>query len=332
MSGYSANPRIRWTEWLPWVAAGAFFFVLPEYLSLGARILIFILFALSLDLILGYAGIVTLGHSAFFGLGAYTAGALGAHTAITDPLVQLAAAAALSALLGVLTGAVILRTRALTLLMLTLAITAILLEIANKWTSMTGGADGLAGVKVAPILGLFRFDLYGKTAFLYCLLALFVGWWAVRRIIYSPYGAMLTGIRENAARMHAIGAPVYWRLVLIYTISATMAGIAGALLTQVNQFVGLNVLGLEPSGDVLVMLILGGVGRLYGAFIGPVVYLIAQDYLAKQYPEYWFLGIGVLLILVVLFARGGILGIADQARDKWLRFSKPKSSARASAR
>jgi len=328
MSGYSANPRIRWTEWLPWVAAGAFFFVLPEYLSLGARILIFILFALSLDLILGYAGIVTLGHSAFFGLGAYTAGALGAHTAITDPLVQLVAAAALSALLGLATGAVILRTRALTLLMLTLAITAILLEIANKWTSMTGGADGLAGVKVSPILGLFRFDLYGKTAFLYCLIALFVGWWVVRRIIYSPYGAMLTGIRENPARMHAVGAPVYWRLVLIYTISATMAGVAGALLTQVNQFVGLNVLGLEPSGDVLVMLILGGVGRLYGAFIGPVVYLIAQDYLAKQYPEYWFLGIGVLLILVVLFARGGILGLID----KCLQLLKPASSARASAR
>jgi len=311
MSGYSADPRIRWTEWLPWIAAIAFFFLLPGYLSLGARILIFILFALSLDLILGYAGIITLGHSAFFGLGAYTAGALGAHTALTDPLAQLAAAAALSALLGAATGAVILRTRALTLLMLTLAITAILLEIANKWTSMTGGADGLAGVKVGEVLGLFRFDLYGKTAFLYCLIALFAGWWAVRRIIYSPYGAMLTGIRENAARMQAIGAPVYWRLVIIYTISATMAGVAGALLTQVNQFVGLNVLGLEPSGDVLVMLILGGVGRLYGAFIGPVVYLIAQDYLAKQYPEYWFLGIGALLIVVVLFARGGILGILD---------------------
>jgi branched-chain amino acid transport system permease protein len=317
MSGYTADTRIRWTEWLPWLAALAFFFLMPGYLSLGARILIFILFALSLDLILGYAGIVTLGHSAFFGLGAYTAGCLGAHTAISDPLLQLAAAAALSAVLGLATGAVILRTRALTLLMLTLAITAILLEIANKWTSMTGGADGLSGVKVSPILGWFRFDLYGRTAFVYCLVALFLGWWVVRRIIHSPYGAMLTGIRENANRMHAIGAPVYWRLVLIYTISATMAGIAGALLVQVNQFVGLNVLGLEPSGDILVMLILGGVGRLYGAFIGPVVYLIAQDWLAKQYPEYWFLGIGILLIVVVLFARGGILGLLDVfARNK----------------
>jgi len=332
VSGYTADTRIRWTESLPWVAALAFFFIFPEYLSLGARVLIFILFALSLDLILGYGGIVTLGHSAFFGLGAYTAGILSAKLGINEPFLQLAAAAGMSALLGLATGAVILRTRALTLLMLTLAITAILLEIANKWSTMTGGADGLSGVQVSPILGLFRFDLYGKTAFLYCLAALFIGWFVIRRIIYSPYGAMLTGIRDNSTRMHAIGAPVYWRLVLIYTVSATMAGIAGALLTQVNQFVGLNVLGLEPSGDILVMLILGGVGRLYGAFVGPVVYIIVQDTLAKQYPEYWYLGIGALLIVVVLFARGGILGILDQLRDQWLSRSKPKSSARVSAR
>src|ERR1043165_6242759 len=332
MSGYTADTRIRWTEWLPWVAALAFFFLMPEYLSLGARILIFILFALSLDLILGYAGIVTLGHSAFFGLGAYTAGILSAKLGINDPFLQLIAAAAAAAALGLATGAVILRTRALTLLMLTLAITAILLEIANKWSTMTGGADGLSGVQVSPLLGLFKFDLFGKTAFLYCLAALFAGWWVVRRIIYSPFGAMLTGIRENRARMHAIGAPVYWRLVLVYTISATMAGVAGALLTQVNQFVGLNVLGLEPSGDILVMLILGGVGRLYGAFVGPVVYIVVQDTLDKQYPEYWYFGIGVLLIVVVLFARGGLLGIFDQIRDQWLSHFKPKSSARASAR
>src|ERR1041384_8356209 len=167
-----------------------------------------------------------------------------------------------------------------------------------------------------------------RTAFLYCLGALFIGWWAVRKLIYSPFGAMLTGIRENRARMHAVGAPVYGRMVLVYTVSATMAGIAGALLTQVSQFVGLNVLGLEPSGDILVMLILGGVGRLYGAFVGPVLYIVVQDTLAKQYHEHWYFGIGVLLIVVVLFARGGILGLLD----KWLQpLSRPRSSARASA-
>ena len=311
--GYTADPRIRWQEWLPWVAALACFFLLPEYLSLGARILIYILFALSLDLILGYTGIITLGHSAFFGLGAYVAGILGAKAGITDPFLQLAAAALAAAALGAVTGAVILRTRGLTLLMLTLAITSILLEIANKASWLTGGADGLSGVRVDPILGQFRFDLFGKTAFLYCLATLFVGWWLLRRLIYSPFGAMLTGLRENTVRMHAVGAPVYRRLVLVYTLSATMAGVAGALLTQTNQFVGLNVLGFEPSGELLVMLILGGVGRLYGAFVGPVAYLVAQDFLAKQFPEYWYFGIGALLVVVIMFARGGIVGIADSA-------------------
>jgi branched-chain amino acid transport system permease protein len=314
--GYTADPRIRWTEWLPWAIAGAVFFLLPEYLALGARILIFMLFALSLDLILGYAGIITLGHSAFFGLGAYVAGCISAKAGVTDPFIQLAAAAAAAGLLGVLTGAVILRTRALTLLMLTMAITSILLEIANKWTSMTGGADGLSGVTVAPILGAFKFDLFGRVAFIYCLVALFVAWLLVRRLIYSPFGAMLTGMRENTKRMHAVGAPVYMRLIAVYTISAVMAGVAGALLTQTNQFVGLNVLGFELAGELLVMLILGGVGRIYGAFVGPVVYLVAQDYLAKQFPEYWYFGIGFILVLVVIFAPGGILGLLDKIRPR----------------
>jgi len=309
--GYSADPRIRWIESLPWVIAMGAFFLLPEYLSLGARILIYILYALSLDLIVGYAGIITLGHSAYFGLGAYVAGILAAKAGIGDPMLQLAAAAVAGALLGISTGAIILRTRALTLLMLTLAITSVLLEIANKAGALTGGADGLSGVVVAPVLGLFKFDMFGKTAYLYCLFVLLLGWWLVRRLIYSPFGTSLTGVRENSLRMHAIGAPVYWRLVLVYTLSATIAGVAGGLITQTNQFVGLNVLSFESAGELLVMLILGGVGRIYGAFVGPVVYLIAQDLLAKQFPEYWYFGIGTMLVLVVMFARGGILGILD---------------------
>jgi len=297
------------------------FIALPQYLPLGARILVYILFALSLDLILGYAGIITLGHSAFFGLGAYVAGILGAKLGITDPLLQMAAAAAAAALLGVVTGTVILRTKGLTLLMLTLAITTILLEVANKATGLTGGADGLSGIVVAPIFGQFRFDMFGKTAYLYCLLALFAGWWVTRRIVYSPFGTSLVGIRENAVRMHAVGAPVYFRLVAVYTISATMAGCAGALLTQTNQFVGLNVLSFEFAGELLVMLVLGGVGRIYGAFAGPLVYMIAQDQLAKQFPEYWYFGIGLLLVAVVMFARGGLLGILDLAVSRMRRAS-----------
>ena len=309
--GYSADPRLRWTEWLPWVVAIGVFFLLPDYLSLGARVLTYILFALSLDLILGYVGIITLGHAAFFGLGAYVTGILSAKVGVTDPLLQMLASALAAGLLGVATGAVILRTHGLTQLMLTLAIAALCLEIANKATPLTGGADGLSGVVVAPILGLFKFDLYGRTAYLWCLGVLFVSWWLVRRLINSPFGVSLAGIRENSIRMHAIGAPVYARQLLVYALSATLAGVAGALLTQTSQFVGLNVLGFEPSGELLVMLILGGVGRLYGAFVGPLVFLVAQDYLAKQFPEYWYFGIGLLLVIVVLFARGGILGICD---------------------
>ncbi len=315
--GYGADPRIRFTECLPWLAAIAVFFLLPDYLSLGARILTYILFALSLDLILGYAGIVTLGHSAFFGFGAYVAGILSAKLGVTDPLLLLAAAAAMAGALGVATGAVILRTHGLTQLMLTLAIAAVCLEIAHKATPITGGADGLSGVTIAPIFGAFKFDLFGRTAYLWCLTILFASWWLTRRIIYSPFGATLAGIRENRVRMHAIGVPVYRRLLTAYAISAMIAGVAGALLAETNQFVGLNVLGFEPSGELMVMLILGGVGRLYGAFVGPLVYLIAQDFLAKQFPEYWYFGIGLMLVLVVLFARGGILGLADALVARW---------------
>ena len=309
--GYNASDRLRWTEWLPWAVALAVFFLLPDYLSLGARVLTYILFALSLDLILGYAGIITLGHAAFFGLGAYVTGILSAKLGVTDPLLQMLASAFAAGLLGLATGALVLRTHGLTQLMLTLAVAAVCLEIANKATPLTGGADGLSGVTIAPILGYFKFDMYGRTAYLWCLALVFAGWYVIRRLIYSPFGAALTGIRENSVRMHAVGAPVFGRLLAVYTFSAMVAGIAGALLTQTNQFVGLNVLGFEPSGELLVMLILGGVGRLYGAFVGPLVVLIAQDYLARQFPEYWYFGIGLMLVIVVLFARGGILGISD---------------------
>jgi len=310
--GYIADPRIRAVEWLPWVAAVICYFAAPSYLPLGSYVLIMVIFALSLDLVLGYGGVITLGHSAYFGIGAYTAGILAVRLT-GEPLLGLLAGTVAAGLFGLVTGLVILRTRGLALLMLTLAITSLCLEIANKATSWTGGADGLGGFTVQPILGIFKFDMFGKTAYLYCLLVTLACWWLVRRMVYSPFGASLTGVRENNVRMHAVGAPVYLRLVVAYTISAALAGLAGALLTQTTQFVGLKVLGFELSGELMVMLILGGVGRIYGAFVGPLIYLVAQDYLAKQFPEYWYFGIGTMLVLVVMFARGGLLGIVDIA-------------------
>jgi branched-chain amino acid transport system permease protein len=309
----AAAHRLRVGEMLPWLCAVGAYFIFPGYLALGGQILIMVLFALSLDLILGYAGIVTLGHAAFFGTGAYVAGILAVH-GWTEPLSLLVAAGAVAALLGVVTGAIVLRTSGLTLLMVTLVVAELLQEAANRLGWLTGGADGLQGIAIAPLLGLFRFDLFGRTAYLYCLVILFLAWAAARLIVHSPFGRSLVGIRENVTRMHAIGSPVFRRRLRIYAISAGIAGIAGALLTETTQFVALQVLSFELSGTVLVMLILGGVGRLYGAFIGAPLYMIAQDQLARDNPAYWLFWIGLLLVVVVIFARGGMLGIVDRLR------------------
>jgi branched-chain amino acid transport system permease protein len=306
--------RLRWWELLPWVIAVAGYFVFPNYLALGSQIFIMVLFALSLDLILGYAGIITLGHAAFFGIGAYTAGIL-AVQGWHEPVSALVVAGLVAGAGGLVSGLVILRTHGLTLLMLTLAIVFMLEELANKASWLTGGADGLQGMKVDPVLGLFRFDMFGRTAYWYALAVLFLGWVFMRILVHSPFGRSLTGIRENVLRMHAIGTPVRRRLVTAYAL-------AGGVLAQTTQFVGLNVISFQRSGAILIMLIFGGVGRLYGAFVGAPLYMIAEDELAKTDPVYWFFWLGLLLVLVVMFARGGVLGLGEQA---W-RFLKRKRS------
>ena len=298
-------------EILPWVLAVLAFFVFPDYLQLGAQVMILILFALSLDLILGYAGIISLGHAALFGTGAYAAGILSAHGKWGEPLTGLVVAAVAAALVGLISGWVILRTRGLSLLMLTMATTILLQEFANQQEEITGGDDGLQGVSMDPLLGLFEFDLVGETAYLYSLAVLFVLFLVVRCIVYSSFGQSLRGIRENVVRMHAIGSPVDRRVLCVYTISAALAGVAGALLAQTTEFVALDVLSFERSGDVLIVIILGGTGRLYGAFIGAPIYLLLQDQLAQWSPEYWLFGIGLVLVLRVIFVPQGLLGLFD---------------------
>jgi branched-chain amino acid transport system permease protein len=258
---------------------------------------------------------VTLGHAAFFGMGAYTAGILAAR-GWGEPLTGLLAAAATAGLLGLVSGAIILRTRGLTLLMLTLVAAAMVREAANKAGWLTGGDDGLQGVQMWQVLGAFRFDLFGKTAYCYCAAVLFVLWLVARLVVRSPFGRSLAGIRENVQRMHAIGTPVFLRLLAVYAISAAMAGVAGALLAQTTQFVGLKVLSFELSGDVLIMLILGGIGRLYGAFVGAPLYMIAQDTLAKEDPAFWYFWFGALLVIAVFFMRGGVLGLAARLAER----------------
>jgi branched-chain amino acid transport system permease protein len=307
--------RPRLIETIPWIVAAGGYFVFSDQLPFASQILITILFALSLDLVLGFAGIITLGHAAFYGTGAYAAGIYAIHVS-HEPLSGLLVAAASAALVGVISGLVILRTHGLTQLMLTLAFATLLAEAANKASFVTGGNDGLQGIEIDPIAGLFRFDMFGRNGYLYCLIVLFIVWLFLRVLLASPFGQSLVGIRENVTRMHAIGAPVAGRLLITYAIGAALAGIAGGLLAQTTQFVGQSVLSFERSGEIVIILVFGGIGRIYGAFIGAAVYMIAQDQLAKGDPEFWNFWIGLILVLTVLFARGGILGLLDKARRR----------------
>jgi branched-chain amino acid transport system permease protein len=303
--------RFRLGEALPWILAIAAFFLFPDRLTFGTQVLVMIIFALSLDLILGYAGIVTLGHAAFYGLGAYTVGLLVTRAGWNEPISSLFLAAAVAGIAGFLSGWVLLRYRGLTLLMLTLATGVILMEIGNWRSDITGGYDGLPGMVIAPLFGIFDYDLYGKTTYLYALAVLFIMFMIVRRIVYSPFGQSLTGIREDVRRMHAIGAPVHRHLVVAYTIAAAIAGVAGALFVQTTAYVTLGVFEFEKSAAVMVILILGGTGRLYGAFVGSIIYMVLEDDLAKWSPEFWQFGVGLLLVAAVLFARRGLLGVFE---------------------
>jgi branched-chain amino acid transport system permease protein len=322
--GASALPDDRWRIWdtVLWLVPVAVYFVFPDHLVLGSQVIIAALFALSLDVVLGYAGITSLGHAAFFGLGAYTAGMLAAH-GWGEPLTGLVCAAVVAGVVGYLTSFLVVRGSALAQLMITLGVGLLLLEAANKATRWTGGTDGLSDMTVGKLLGVFRFDLAGRTGYVYSLVVAFAAFVLVRRVVSSPFGLSLRAIREGAARMPALGAPVGRRLVAAFTLGAMLAGIAGALLTQTTQAVALGVLDLERSASVLIMLVLGGTGRLYGAFLGAGLFMLMQDYLARRDPVYWQLWIGCLLVAVVLLGRGGILGIAEALRARWAGRSAP---------
>ncbi|RIK94659.1 MAG: branched-chain amino acid ABC transporter permease [Burkholderiales bacterium] len=302
-----ADERWRPAEIAFWTLALLAMFAFPGYRVLGSQILITALFALSLDLILGYAGIVSLGHAAFFGLGAYTAGLLAVH-GWGEPISGLLAGGAVAMLFGFLVSFIVVRGNDLTRLMVTLGIGLMLYEAANKASFLTGGVDGLSGVVTWKLLGMFEFGLVGTVAYLYSLAVLFLCFVVLRRLVHSPFGLSLRGLREGPWRMPALGASVLHMQVKVFTISAGIAGIAGALLAQTTQFVGLEALGFTRSAEVLIMLVLGGTGRLYGALVGTAVFMIAQDYLAGIDPVYWQFWIGLLLVVIVMFARGGILG------------------------
>ncbi|HEY1364627.1 MAG TPA: branched-chain amino acid ABC transporter permease [Xanthobacteraceae bacterium] len=301
--------QIRWRplEIAFWLATLLPFAVFPSYLQLANQIAITALFALSLDLILGYAGIVSLGHAAYFGFGSYTAGLI-AKWGWGEPITGVLLAAAAAGAFGYATSFIIARFRHLALIMITLGLGLLLAEAANSASWLTGGADGLQGVRMWSLLGRFPFDLYGTTAYCYSLAALFLMFLVARRLINSPFGLALRGIRENPVRMRAVGAPSPTHIRKIYTIAAAMAGVAGALLAQTTETVSLETLSFQRSADVLVILILGGAGRLYGGLVGAIIYMIARDQFSGMNPQYWYFWIGALLVAVVIFLPNGILG------------------------
>lgn len=291
-----------------WLLALGCYWLFPDYLGLLSQVWIAALFALSLDLLVGYAGVVTLGHAAFFGLGAYAAGIL-AVQGWGEPFSGLLLAGLAAALLGLVTAPLVLRGGELAGLMVTLGLALMLYEAANKAAFLTGGADGLQGVEIWPLLGRFRFDLYGRTAFLYALGVLFLCFMALRLLVATPFGLALRGIRGNALRMAAMGVPVRRRLVAAYAVSAGVAGLAGALLAQTAQFVSLDVLAFQRSAEGLLMLLIGGLGALYGALLGAAAFTLAHHLLAEMTPQFWEFWIGAALVLLVMLGRGGMLGL-----------------------
>lgn len=290
-----------------WLLLASSFWLMPDHLTLLSQILILGLFAVSLDLALGYAGILTVGHAAFFGCGAYAAGLLAKH-GWGEPFSGLLLALLVCAALGYALSYLIVRGADLTRLMITIGVCVLFGELANRLSGITGGTDGLQGIVIDPVLGLFEFDLWGKTAFAYAFVVVLAMFLVTRLIVSSPFGLALRGIHDSRKRMQAIGSPVAARLRMAYCFSAALAGVAGALMAQTSQFVGIEALSFNRSAEILIILVLGGTGRLYGGLIGAIVYMLVHDWFADLNPQYWMFWLGIFLIAVVMVGRGGIMG------------------------
>lgn len=311
----------RWRAWEPlvWIALLAAPFVVPQHAAIANEIAIVALFAVSLDLILGYTGIVSLGHAAFFGFGAFAA-ALWAKHISPDPLVGLAVAVVLTTALGAVASLTIQRGTDLTRLMVTLGVALILLELGNKLDWLTGGADGLQGVVMGPLLGRFEFDLAGQVGAVYSIVTLLVFFIIARRLVNSPFGATLKAIRDNRLRAMAIGIPVAQRLAVVYTVAAGIAGASGALLAQTTGFASLDVFDMHRSADVMLMVVIGGTGWLWGGVFGAIVFKLMYDVLSSITPQYWTFWLGLFLVVLVQVGR-------DRLLRPWTWFGGKKGGA-----
>ena len=325
--GLAARARWHPLEILFWVAAFSSVWLFPGKHLILTEIAILALFALSLDLILGYAGIVSLGHAAFFGFGAYTAALLAKHEIVNEPVLALIISGLAASGIGFVTSFLVLRGSDLTRIMVTLGVALVLRELGNRFDNLTGGTDGLQGIVMEPVLGKFRFDIFGHTAYVYSLVALFVLFLLARRIVNSPFGLSLRAVRGNPLRASAIGVSVNGRLVAVYTLAAGYAGVAGALLTQTTQFASLDMFSFERSADVLLMLIIGGTGYLYGGIIGALIFKLMQDWLAGITPQYWQFWIGLMLVIIVVVGRERLEQLRGTIRSRILRLRPPPGAA-----
>jgi branched-chain amino acid transport system permease protein len=274
-------------------------------LTLFTRIVIFALAAASLNLIMGYGGMMSFGHAAYLGIGGYAVGIL-AHEGIGSGFIQWPVALAASALFALVVGALSLRTRGVYFIMITLAFAQMAYYVASG-LSRYGGDDGLTVYKRSDFGGLI--NLSSRVQFYYlCLGCLFGGIYLIWRIVNSRFGMVVQGVRSNEQRMQAIGFPANRYRLVCFVIAGTICGLAGALLANNTDFVSPAAMYWTRSGDLMVMVVLGGMGSLFGPVIGAIVFLLLEEFLS-QITEYWALIMGPLLLLIVLFGRGGIMGL-----------------------
>jgi branched-chain amino acid transport system permease protein len=294
------------------VALGAIgYFAFPDDLGFLTRLISITFLVLSLDLVTGYCGVATLGQAALFGVSAYAVGNA-CIAGITNPLLLLAVGAFTGMLMGLMSGALITRFQGLPQLVLSIAIGQLVSSLANKLSSLTGGSDGLSGITPAPIFGMFSFDMYSRVSYVFSLITLAIVMTLLLRFVRSPFGLLCRGIKDDGLRALMIGASPYPRLVIMYGVSGVVAGLGGALMAINTGVVGLDSVSFERSAEVLVMLVLGGAGNLWGALAGAVIFQVFEHIVSAANPFHWMTLVGVLLIVIVIFAPRGIgYGIAS---------------------
>ena len=284
----------------------------PFYNDLGLRLMILAIGALSLNLIMGYGGMISFGHAVYVGIGAYTIGICAEHELVSG-FIQWPLALASSALFALIFGAISLRTRGVYFIMITLAL-AQMMYFLGVSLDRYGGDDGLPLAEPSDFGGLI--DLSDKTSLYYLVFALLLFClWISHRLVNSRFGMVIQGARSNEARMQAIGFPTFRYRLTAFVIAGTMAGLAGVLLANHTEFVNPDIMHWTRSGDLIIMVLLGGMGSLVGPIVGAMVFLLLEEFLSGV-TEYWQLIFGPILILVVLFARGGLLGFLTRKDDE----------------